>query len=158
MWQLPDTTSKVKQKFTDNETLTFLGKDTSFKGEVTLFGTARVEGHFEGEIQVKGTLIVGESAIVKANVTTDILITSGKINGNVQASEQVQLLKSSVLVGELRSPAIMMEHGAQLHGMCDMGVNRFSWTEPEPANRDNVYDLSAHKYDSRTLKGTQPGR
>lgn len=130
----------------EEENFTFLGRGVDFKGVVNFDGTVRIDGRLEGEVHTKGTLIVGEHAVIKGLVTTGILITSGKIQGNITAIEKVQILKPGILIGDVRSPIFSMEEGAHFHGMCDMGTSM--WVDQERQDRqdrENVHDLAAHR-------------
>ncbi len=127
----------------DDENFTFLGKGVDFKGVIHFDGTVRIDGRLEGEIHTKGTLIVGENAVIKALISADSLICSGKINGTIHAAEKVELMKPAVLIGDVRSPSISMEPGAHFHGMCDTGVNK--WSNEEHQDLENVHDLAAHR-------------
>ena len=129
--------------FRDGENFTFLGKGVDFKGVIHFDGTVRIDGRLEGEIHTKGTLIVGENAVIKALISAGSLICSGKINGNINAAEKVELMKPAVLIGNVRSPSISMEPGAHFHGMCDMGGNK--WFSEECQDLDKVHDLAAHR-------------
>ena len=140
MWGLND---KTKQKLVDDGNFTFLGKGVDFKGVVHFEGTVRIDGRLEGEVHTKGTLIVGEHAVIKGTITAGTLVTGGKINGNVTAAEKVQLLKPGVLIGDIRTPAITIEEGAHFHGTCDMGANK--WVEDERQDLEKVHDLTAHR-------------
>jgi cytoskeletal protein CcmA (bactofilin family) len=106
---------------TGQDDFTFLGKDVIFKGILTLEGNIRVDGRLEGELRSTGTLIVGEHAVIRGNIMAGILITSGKINGNVIASERIKILKPGIVIGDIRTPAISIEAGALFHGLSDMG-------------------------------------
>ncbi|TAJ26114.1 MAG: polymer-forming cytoskeletal family protein [Nitrospirae bacterium] len=140
MWGL---NGKKKNGLVDEENFTFLGKGVDFKGVVNFDGTVRIDGRLEGEIHTKGTLIVGEHAVIKGLVTTGTLITSGKIQGNITALEKVQILKPGILIGDIHSPSFSMEEGAHFHGMCDMGANKGA--DQERQDRENVHDLAAHR-------------
>ncbi|MBI5411532.1 MAG: polymer-forming cytoskeletal protein [Nitrospirae bacterium] len=140
MWGL---NAKKKNALADEENFTFLGRGVDFKGVVNFDGTVRIDGRLEGEIHTKGTLVVGEHAVIKGIVTTGTLITSGKIQGNITALEKVQILKPGILIGDVRSPAFSMEEGAHFHGMCDMGTSK--WVDQDRQERENVHDLAAHR-------------
>ncbi len=127
----------------DHENFTFLGKGVDFKGVVNFDGTVRVDGRLEGEIHTTGTLIVGEHAVVKGIVSAGVLMTSGKINGTVTATEKIQILKPGILIGDIRTPAISIEDGAHFHGLCDMGAHR--WVEDTGSSSAPVHDLAAHR-------------
>ena len=68
----------------------FLGKETSFEGKMTFQGMFRLEGRFEGEIFESGTLIVGESAVVKGKIGVHTIIISGLVEGDLYASAHVR--------------------------------------------------------------------
>jgi len=144
MWAIGD----KKTSPSDNDNFTFLGKGVEFKGVVNFDGTVRIDGKLEGEIHTTGTLIVGEVAVVKGIITAGTLLTSGKINGTVTATERIQILKQGVLIGDIRTPAIAIEDGAHFHGMCDMGAHR--WVEEHPQSSKNVHDLTLHRSKIRT--------
>lgn len=114
---------------TDDQNFTFLGGGVAFRGVFTFDGTVRIDGRLEGEIHSKGTLLVGEQAIIKGIITAGTLVSSGKIQGNITASEKVQLLKPAVLIGDIQSPMLLIEEGAHFHGMSNMGTDR--WVEEE---------------------------
>ncbi len=140
MWGPSD---QKKDNHGDDENFTFLGKGVDFKGIVNFAGTVRIDGRLEGEIHTSGTLIVGDHAVIKGIISVGTLITSGKINGTVSASEKVQILKPAVLVGDVKTPAISVEEGAHLHGMCEMGANK--WVEDKSEGLENVHDLATHR-------------
>jgi cytoskeletal protein CcmA (bactofilin family) len=123
--------------------LTFLGKDVVFKGIMTLEGNIRVDGRLEGELRSTGTLIVGEDAIIRGNIMAGILITSGKINGDVIASERIKILKPGIVVGDIRTPSISIEAGAFFQGLSDMGSDR--QIEDRSMTHETVIDLPAHR-------------
>lgn len=152
MWEQDG--NKTKDQSVDDETLTFLGRGVNFKGVFSFDGTVRVDGRLEGEIHTKGTLMVGEQAVIKGTISAGTLISNGKINGIVTAHEKVQLLKSAVLVGEIHTPSLSVEEGAHIHGTCDMGSG--SWAEDDLQNSGTVHDLTEHRSKVRALLEHQP--
>ena len=138
---------KKKNPIVDEENFTFLGRGVDFKGVVNFEGTVRIDGRLDGEIHTKGTLVVGEHAVIKGIVTTGTLISGGKIKANITASEKIQILKPGVLIGDIRTPSFTMEEGAHFHGLCDMGVD--AWGAEEHQDSDKVHDLAAHRGKAR---------
>jgi cytoskeletal protein CcmA (bactofilin family) len=129
-----------------DENFTFLGRGVDFKGIINFDGTVRIDGRLEGEVHTKGTLVIGEHAIIKGLISAGTLICGGRIKATITATERVQLLKPAIVVGDIRTPSIVIEEGAHIHGMCDMGVNK--WSEEisqEPKALENVHDLAAHR-------------
>ena len=102
---------------------TFLGKGVDFKGKAKFDTSVRIDGHFDGQIVAQDTLIIGEGGVVKGEITCETIISSGKIEGNIVASQKVQLLKPAVLIGSVRAPSFSVEEGVVFHGTCDMGVS-----------------------------------
>ncbi|MFQ5455746.1 MAG: polymer-forming cytoskeletal protein [Nitrospirota bacterium] len=113
--------NKDKKDARNGEIIAFLGKDTEFKGIISYnSGTIRIDGKVEGEIITKGTLIVGEDAVINGEITVSSIICGGKIIGNVNASEKVQLRSNAVLNGSIKSPVLTIEEGVYFNGDCEM--------------------------------------
>ncbi|MBI3354350.1 MAG: polymer-forming cytoskeletal protein [Nitrospirae bacterium] len=102
------------------EIIAFLGKGTEFKGVLSYEGTVRIDGNIEGEIITKGTLVVGESAVINAEITVGTLVSGGKITGNINAKGKVQLLSPATVIGTIKTPALIIEEGVKFDGKCDM--------------------------------------
>ena len=124
MW---GTTSEQKDKkwesIFEEGSYTFLGKGVDFKGKAKFDSSVRIDGHFDGQIVSQDTLIIGEGGVVKGEITCETIINSGKIEGNIVASQKVQLLKPAVLIGSVRTPSFSVEEGVVFQGSCDMGVS-----------------------------------
>jgi cytoskeletal protein CcmA (bactofilin family) len=140
MWAIGE---KKAQESVDYENFTFLARGVEFKGVVSFDGTVRIDGKLEGEIHTTGTLIVGEHAVIKGIVSAGTLMTSGKINGTVTTTDKIHILKSGILIGDIRTPVISIDDGAHFHGMCDMGAQK--WVEDNASANGNVHDLAVHR-------------
>jgi cytoskeletal protein CcmA (bactofilin family) len=139
---------KTKNPVEPDENFTFLGKGVRFNGVVHFEGTVRIDGQLEGEVHTKGTLVVGEHAVIKGIITAGTITCGGKIAGNVTATERMHLLKSAVVIGDVRSPAFSMEEGAHFQGQCDMGVKSLDerpQLENDRPQLENVHNLAAHR-------------
>lgn len=126
MLRKPD--EKEKNQRSD-EIIAFLGQGTEFKGVITYEGTVRIDGKVEGEVITQGTLIVGESATVHAEISAGVVICGGTITGNIHASQKVHLLSKAVLTGSLNTPNLIIEEGVNFTGKCEMARTR---TEETP--------------------------
>ncbi|PRQ03276.1 Polymer-forming cytoskeletal [Enhygromyxa salina] len=102
------------------EITTILGKGSSFEGKLTFEGTVRIDGRFSGEIQTEGTLIIGESADVQANIRAATVVVQGKVQGDVAASESLSIQAPAKVLGNLSTPNLMIEKGAFFEGHCSM--------------------------------------
>ncbi|HUK55107.1 MAG TPA: polymer-forming cytoskeletal protein [Nitrospiria bacterium] len=103
-----------------DEVIAFLGKGTEFKGVITYHGTIRIDGHVEGEIITEGTLVVGEGAVIHAEISAGTVVNGGKITGNVTALEKIQLLPTAILDGSIKTPVLIIEEGVRFNGHCQM--------------------------------------
>lgn len=86
------------------------------KGEVSGEGDFQVLGRFEGEINLSGTVRVGEGAEVDANISAMAIVIGGTVRGNLSASTQVEILPTGVLTGTLKSGSLTAAEGASVKG------------------------------------------
>lgn len=98
----------------------FLGEGTDFKGILTFEGTVRVDGRLEGEIYTKDTLIVGESAVVGAEINVHTIVISGIVRGNVNATGKIEVHRPGKLYGNVKTPSLYIEEGVIFEGNCVM--------------------------------------
>jgi cytoskeletal protein CcmA (bactofilin family) len=98
----------------------FLGRNTSFEGKLEFSGIVRVDGRIKGEIVGEGTLIVGESASIHADVRVTHLVISGEIRGSLFASERVEIRSPGKVFGNIHAPTVIMEEGVIFEGHCRM--------------------------------------
>lgn len=112
--------SHAKPPSAPDEICAFLGKETLFEGKMTFHGIFRLDGKFEGEIFESGTLIVGESAVVRGKVGVNTIIINGTVEGEVHAEERVEIHPTGILLGTLVTPVLSVNEGAILDGHCSM--------------------------------------
>ena len=114
------TKGNSKPSTSTEEISAFLGKETVFEGKMTFQGVFRLDGKFEGEIFDSGTLIVGESAIVKGKIGVNIIIINGHIEGEVNAQERVEIHSTGKFYGTLSTLILTINEGGILEGHCNM--------------------------------------
>ncbi len=114
--------TKKRETIFDEQHYTFLGKGVDFKGTAQFEGTVRVDGRFEGEMHTDDTLIIGEHAVIKGNISGNVVVSGGKVQGNITAHQRVQLFNPAVVIGDIRTPNFSMEEGVCFQGLCDMGL------------------------------------
>lgn len=88
----------------------------SFKDPVHL----RINGRFEGTLEVKGILEIGDSAMVDATISGDDILIAGKVKGEITASKRVILNDHAIVEGNLRTPLLKITEGAIFQGKCLM--------------------------------------
>ncbi len=90
-----------------------------FTGPVNL----RLNGDFEGDLEARGVLIIGEKANVKAKtVKGDSITISGKVEGDIICSKRLELTASARVTGNIEAPLLVIAEGALLKGDCQMPV------------------------------------
>jgi cytoskeletal protein CcmA (bactofilin family) len=105
---------------TKDEINAFLGVNTEFEGKLSFTGAVRVDGRFKGEIITKGTLIVGELAVIESNVYASHIIVNGEIRGNVTAEERMEIHASGKVSGNIQTPVLVVDEGVVFNGNCSM--------------------------------------
>src|ERR1700731_2648871 len=97
-----------------------IGKSVVIKGELSGSEDLYIDGQVEGTIALKtNSLTVGPNGQVKAGVEAKIVVVQGKLEGNIQASERVELRKSAVVTGDITTQPLSIEEGASLKGKVD---------------------------------------
>lgn len=99
---------------------TVLSADVEFKGSLTFEGSLRVDGKFEGDISSPGTIHIGESGDVKAEITVGCAVVEGKIQGNITAEKKVELLSTAQLFGDIKASQLVINEGVTIVGKCDV--------------------------------------
>ncbi len=100
----------------------FLGKGTRLSGKVSFEGTARIEGQVEGEIVANDTLLIGESALVNAQISGGTIVIHGKVTGDITASKKLEIRAPGRLYGNVTTPSLVIEEGVVFEGHCSMGA------------------------------------
>jgi cytoskeletal protein CcmA (bactofilin family) len=97
-----------------------LGSGIAWKGSISGSGGVRVEGTFEGDISLRGMLVVGETGRVACeHVTANVVIVAGSLQGNVTA-EKVEIRSTGRIWGDVVAAAFATEEGAFLRGQIRM--------------------------------------
>lgn len=100
----------------------FLGRNAEFDGKLSFSGSIRIDGSFKGEISGDGTLIVGDSATVQADVRVAHLILSGEIRGSLFAGERIEIHTPGKVFGNIQAPIVVMDEGVLFDGQCRMSA------------------------------------
>ena len=109
-----------------------LDVDASMQGSLTFRDPVnlRINGRFEGSLDTKGNLTVGPNSQVKANIVGENIIISGKVLGNVIASNSISLTQTAHLLGDICTPKLSVVDGAILQGKCQMEVKSAAKMSP----------------------------
>lgn len=111
--------SNKKTLNTVGEIETIIGKNTSIKGTISSKGTIRIDGQFEGDINTTGNLMVGDNAKITAQLKALNATIAGRINGNIDISEKLELLSNAQIYGDIKAGILMISEGAIFRGVCE---------------------------------------
>ena len=98
----------------------FWGKDSLLKGKMNSEGIFRLDGKVEGEIYHRGTLIIGETGVIKGKVEATTLVLNGILEGEVTARERMEIHANGKLYGTIFTPIFVIQDGGVFEGNCKM--------------------------------------
>jgi len=98
---------------------TIVGNDTRIEGKVSVKGTIRVDGTVEGDIQADW-VVVGVTGKILGDTRTRGMVVGGSVEGNIEATETVELREKAAMVGEIHAPKLAISEGAVFDGRARM--------------------------------------
>lgn len=117
---------------------TLLGRDTAIEGTLTFKETIRVDGRISGKlISTDGTVIVGENAVLDADIQVAVAILRGKVNGRVEATQRIEIYAPAEINGDISAPTVAIDSGVVFNGNCRM--------HPEASNERKRVDKPVSK-------------
>ncbi len=93
-----------------------IGDGSIFEGKFYIQGSLEINGKFEGEIKTEGQIIIGKTGKVKTNVIARKVIVGGTLIGNVKASDEVVLLDTGRILGDVSTPILNVQKGVVVQG------------------------------------------
>lgn len=93
---------------------------TVIKGEIMSPYDIRIDGTFEGKIQTKGRVVVGETAFIKGDIICENIDLWGKVDGNVFVKDTLSLMEGCSVNGNLNTRRLSVELGSTFNGNCRM--------------------------------------
>lgn len=118
-----------------------IGNGSSIRGDIKINGFMRIDGGLEGNLETTGNVLVGENARIAGNITARSITVGGIIKGNVVAPEQVHLLSSSIVIGDIQTRRFQADENVIVHGHC---ISLYDETEYESASAEweNIKSIS----------------
>lgn len=105
----------------ESNATTVIGADTKIKGEMSFESSARILGTVEGQVMAKGTFEVAEGATCRASIEASRVMIDGAVDGNVTATDRVELNAKARLKGDLTAAKLIVTEGASFVGHCRIG-------------------------------------
>lgn len=134
----------IAREIKDGSLSGFVGSGTVITGEASFKSMLRVDGRFSGRItSTGGALIVGSGGQVDANIEVSVATIHGIVNGDIVASDRIELGRAAKLTGNITTPSLMIEQGAVFEGTCKMVQQKANADKtPKVERKDNVIDAS----------------
>jgi cytoskeletal protein CcmA (bactofilin family) len=108
------------QKVAVGEISTLLGRGSEFEGKLTFDGTVRIDGKLSGEVFSEDTLVIGEGALVQAEIDVGEIIIQGTVVGNVRGKRGIEIHAPGRVKGDVTTPSLQIDKGVIFEGRCFM--------------------------------------
>lgn len=121
---------KKDSDFSSGEHFSVVSAECYFQGTLSVQGSLRVDGTLEGSVDNARHVIVGNDGKIIGDVTGEVVVCGGVIEGNVCA-EMLEVLGEAYIKGDIRAKKMSVEEGGRIEGMCVIGSSEEKETEKE---------------------------
>ena len=110
---------------TERRQVAWIGQRVKIEGNIISDQDIRIDGSVHGSIEVgQHEVVLGAGSEVKADVNARSVLVGGKIEGDVTASDRIQIQSTGILFGDVASPRLIIQDGGMLRGKVDVAGNR----------------------------------
>lgn len=103
-----------------DEIIAELGVNTRYEGNLTFKDNLKIKGEYFGSIESGGTLYIDDTAHFEGDINVRCTVIAGNIIGDIIAAEKIEIIGNSVIKGNLKAPIIKIADGVQIEGRCHM--------------------------------------
>ncbi|MBI4976045.1 MAG: polymer-forming cytoskeletal protein [Spirochaetes bacterium] len=97
---------------------TVIGENSYFEGRFSVKGTIRIDGKYEGAYLEVDQVYIGVKGRVKTNIKASNVVVEGIVVGNIHATTRILLLPTSRILGDIKTPELIIQNGVILEGRC----------------------------------------
>jgi cytoskeletal protein CcmA (bactofilin family) len=98
-----------------------IGQSIVLKGELTGDEDLEIEGQVEGNVHLSNHQVtIGANGRLKAEINAKSIVVIGKVQGNLTATERIEIQATGVVQGDVRAPKLNVQEGGVLNGSIDM--------------------------------------
>lgn len=112
----------------DIEANSTIGQESFFGGRFAVKGNMRIDGTFEGKALLVDQLQIGAQARVKTDISATSVVVEGLVIGNISAARRILLLSTARVLGDLKTPELIIQDGVILEGRCTISHVRIDDT------------------------------
>ncbi|MCK9169221.1 MAG: polymer-forming cytoskeletal protein [Treponema sp.] len=110
-----------EDKEIDKVNVTVFGTETEFDGEIEFTDKLIITGKFTGKIQATGDLEIAKNAVCKVDtIAARSVVISGSVEGNIEASERVEICSGSTVIGDITTARIRIANNVNFEGQVTM--------------------------------------
>jgi cytoskeletal protein CcmA (bactofilin family) len=96
-----------------------LGPQAALEGSLVFEGTLFINGHVKGAIESRsGVIVIGEDAVIHADVFVRTATINGEIKGTIRATERIEIHAPARVYGDLNAPVVIIHEGVIFEGNC----------------------------------------
>jgi len=121
----------MKLRKTSSDVSGFLDRGTNMTGELQFAGMVRMDGNFHGSISSEDVLVIGEHAVVHADIKVGDIEIHGQIFGNIEAKRKVEISATGRIRGDIHTSVLSIAPGATLDGQIFMAAGRPDENSPD---------------------------
>ncbi len=99
---------------------TILGRDCVLNGDFSAEGSARIDGTVNGNVMVKGLLILGVEGKINGNIQVATALIGGEVNGDIDAPGKLEASAGAKIFGDIKTQILVIDEHAIFQGKCDM--------------------------------------
>jgi len=104
-----------------------IAADVTIEGKIEGAGHVRIAGRFKGDVNVEGNVTIEQGAHVTGQIAAATVIVSGEVQGNISASQRVELLETGIINGDVKAAVLTVAAGSRMRGSADFG-----WSDKHP--------------------------
>lgn len=98
-----------------------IAADLTIEGKIEGAGNVRIAGKFKGDIKVQGNLTIDQGAKVSGGVSANKVTLAGELDGNITSAQQVDVLPSGAINGDLKAGSLTVAAGSRIRGHVECG-------------------------------------
>lgn len=108
--------------FSSEEINSIIGTDAVIEGSFTTKDTTRIDGTIKGNVDTKGTLIIGPKGKIEGNVQAANVLVAGEVRGDMNVAEKIEASSSGKIIGDIQAKSLVIDENAMFQGRCTMNV------------------------------------
>ncbi|MDD3205862.1 MAG: polymer-forming cytoskeletal protein [Lachnospiraceae bacterium] len=126
-----------KKDFSNEKINSIIGADAIIEGTFTTKDTTRIDGIIKGNVETKGTLLVGKSGKIEGKIQAANIMIAGEVIGDLHITERIEATATSKIMGDIVAKSLSIDEKAKFEGRCTMNMNNVNSKTKEDAEIKN---------------------